>query len=256
MVSSRVLLSMAKIEPKLNSEELCNEKIRDDNFFLFCGLNGEKVVECKANVSDSLAVITGFLVAFCISNLLSSSPSDFNKEEIFDYYLLSTAVATGCGFFSLFTFAFLSSKIRRLTGKPMYMFGDSTDDIEFVKKLHPDEWEKYKESFYCSSTKEIQFPARKWYYTNFAPISPNASMFEHFTGPVAAFQMALNGFYAMCIAFACSMCCKIYDSILINSAKHSTRQQVIGWLSMVILFIGIMLPLLLAHYNKSMYDLS
>jgi hypothetical protein len=231
----------------------------DDHAFLFFGQTGEKSMEKKAEVGDTYAVLAGLLLAFCIGNLLAVNPTDFNHKLSFNLYVLFTSIATAVGFSCVMTFTMISSKIRRLLGRTLYLFGE-TEDPEIVINLHGKEaWEKRKASYYYPAPiNEVRFPARQWYYDCDTAMSQLPTETKHvlrpgriptrppFYAPYNLQALSVRAFHLMCFAFLVAMACKIFDAV----------DRDLAIVCVVLLGLGVVAPLVAAHFNKSLYDLN
>ena len=244
-------LSTQKEEENNNLNLITNET------FIFQGQIGEKTIETKATVGDNYAVLAGLLLAFCISNLLSISSSDFNSKINFNCYVLFTTIATSFGFICVLSFTMLSGKIRRLLGRSLYLFGDAQEFSEQLIQIHGNKkWETLKQAYYYPRPiSETRFPARQWYYNckdalialpTEVETVPTRSSTTPFYTPYLIQGYSITTFYLLCLSFIIAMCFKIYDSV--NSQ--------LAIVCFILLGVGIILPILIGHLNNSLYDLN
>lgn len=270
-------MSITRIDSNDLETTIPNE-VMDDVMFLYLGHSGEKVIANKATVSDGFAWLSALVIAISVSSLFSADASNFHKRLNFQLFLLSTSSATSFGFMALFSFTFITSKIKRLLGKTLHLFGESIADVEHLKTIHGKEkWRNLKENHFYAEINEVRFPARQWYYHEFhsdrktrhygtdekpPPSGSSRSIGQQvWYRPNHIFAAALRCFHIMCVFCVLSIIFKVYDSVVAASSssaatdEHSSLDTLIGWICVAILAAGVAAPLYFAHANKSMYDL-
>ncbi|CAD7958619.1 unnamed protein product [Amoebophrya sp. A120] len=145
---------------------------------LACGRLGEQILEQKVAGADAFAILIGFLLAFVVEKLLSLNPSDFQNHLWFKVYTSMLGIASACGFSCVLALTFLGAKIRRLSGRSLYLFGSSDEDVDALAAAvgEPEITKRVlsvrKANAQTSGTSErstqgkLALHARTWYYAN------------------------------------------------------------------------------------------
>jgi len=174
-MSAYTAISSDAMESK-PSDVFRNDTLADLDVLLWKGRQGEAILESKAGLSDSIALLTGLIFAFAVSILLDGraafgvgdlQPGDEvpANEIVIAFALYISSIAGLCG---VLINTFLSAKIRRLLGRSAFMFGLDAS-AEFLAQVYEGQDKLSDKIRYNSggtkryNSGEIRFCARWWY---------------------------------------------------------------------------------------------
>lgn len=163
--SARLVLQVSRLQMSSLLEAIEVEKALETN--LFRARAGEAILLEKVNGGDLQAVVSGFLLAFSLSELLGVDVEAWSNRSLANAFVISLASSSAFGFSCILLFTFLSAKIRRLVGKSGFLYGGHGDaDIALLRRIHGDDkvTSSLEEKTTAQGHGEVRFAARSWYY--------------------------------------------------------------------------------------------
>lgn len=182
---------------------------------LFRGRAGEAVLEAKVSVGNIISILSGFILACSLSEMLALDPSSWSSEGLAGAFVIVLTSSTAFGAASVILFTFLSAKVTRLVGRSAYYLGGHGDaDVSLLTRtLGAERLAEYlKEQPIRNDENEVRFPAREWYYPHgkgggFANVSlTRAHGEEHFVCAIFSVLLQLAFFIVAIIFYLCDRC--------------------------------------------------
>ena len=200
-------------------------KFTDEDANLWKGIAGEKVIESKVNGGQQVLIVSGFILAFSLAEMLALDLTSWVNVGMGNAFVISLAASSGFGFVSVLLFAFLTAKVTRLAGQSACRYGDHGDaELELLKRmdvLFPGEETLAKRlephvvpTAANKDNTEMRFSARAWYYAGPKRSEglcartrlTRATGREHFITGMWAFVLQLVLFATCIVLCICDRC--------------------------------------------------
>lgn len=265
-------------------EQLSSPTELDDLKFLWRGRGGEEVVLKKADAMDTASIPCSILTACCVAALLDLRTGDFGSHAqplALHVYAILFSLTSALGFNSLLLFTMVSAKIKRLTGRSLYRFGDRNDNMVVIKAFHGVKWEKkkkdclVKDDIHRHSPDVVRFSAREWYYHCH---HTKSSWLLRFCCPANASSFSFHSFWCECVFFSIGLAIKVFFTLsslrpegVTQGGSTGTQAAALsvdttlsgymdstltGYICAFLLIAGFMVPLGIAAKNGAMNELA
>lgn len=161
---------------------------------LLVGRKGEKVLEHKAAASDAIAVLSGFVLAFALQQLLEVDVSEYASRALGSAHTLAMCISAASGMHCVLCLTFLSAKLRRLIGRSVLRFGEPDVTAAALSVLYGQDGlsQMLAEREVTDRWIPYRFHAQAWYSGNGTQPAGAA----HFQSALLAFPLQLLSFTA------------------------------------------------------------
>lgn len=205
---------------------------------LWRGKAQEECIVGKMGSLDTINLLSAFLLAFSLNEVLNNEKADFFDERTnYRIYLIVMTLATSFGFATVLICTFVSAQFQRQHGRTLARFGDMGATIEQLESWYGKE-EIRKKLVECGKKSEtgylsVNLPGRKWYY-------------EH---GVDLFQYGLYAFHA----FVCFFFAAVTTIIIDQSESAGVTTSII---CILILWISYFTTVAVLYRKKTFDDLN